>query len=396
MILTVDTEYEKLVPKLSDEEYNALKESIRVNGLWLPIITNPQGVILDGHHRYQACKDLGIKTKHAERNFPTKTDEIIFVGECNLKRRQLTLLQRINLVRILEPYYKEKAKQNQGTRTDLNIVEMFPQSKTRDILGKKAQVSGRTYDKGTTVLEKATKEDIDKINNGEKTITKVYREITKNEKRDKRQQEIKETQVNLPETVILHNSEFQKVFILKNSVSLIFTDPPYHEKYLYLYEDLAVHASRVLREGGSLVCYVGQTNIGKVINLMESQGLKFHWPITVKHSGPSASVFSKKVLVACKIMLWFVKGKYEGEFVRDFIESEFQGKELHDWAQSTVESDYYIKHMTIENEIIYDPFLGSGTFGISAVKLKRQFIGCEVSNEHYETARRLISNANQI
>ncbi len=142
-----------------------------------------------------------------------------------------------------------------------------------------------------------------------------------------------------------------------------------------------------------MICYVGHYAIGKIINMMEAQGLNFHWPIAVIHSGPSASVFGRKILVGYKPMLWFTKGKYEGEFVKDCIKSEFQGKELHEWAQSTVESDYYIKYLTLENEIVYDPFLGQGTFGISAVKLNRQFIGCEVDKGHFENARRLISAA---
>lgn len=389
--LLVYKEYENLVPPLPDEEYQSLKESIKQNGLWMPIIVNEKNQILDGHHRYKICKQLGIKLKHAVRKFTTKTEEIIFVGECNLKRRQLTSLQRIDLVRKLEPYYADLAKQNMKPGRGGNIST--PLGKIRDVLGKKADVSGRTYEKGTTVLEKASKGDIDKINNGDKTITKVYREIKKEEKKEKRHKELKKLQVNLPDTITLYNQPFQKVSIKDNSVSLIFTDPPYHDKYLNLYKDLAKQAVAVLREGGSLVTYVGQGNIGKVINMMEDQGLKFHWPLTILHSGPSASVWGKKILVSCKIMLWFVKGKYEGGFVRDSIKSEFEGKELHEWAQSTKESDYYIKHMTIENEIVYDPFLGSGTFGISAKKLKRQFIGCEISKEHYETGRRLISNA---
>jgi len=100
-------------------------------------------------------------------------------------------------------------------------------------------------------------------------------------------------------------------------------------------------------------------------------------------------------MVGYKPLLWFVKGKYEGEFVSDVKRSEFQGKELHDWAQSTVESDYYIKYMTLENDIVYDPFMGQGTFGISAVKLKRQFIGVENDKGHFENARRLLSNVNK-
>jgi len=38
--------------------------------------------------------------------------------------------------------------------------------------------------------------------------------------------------------------------------------------------------------------------------------------------------------------------------------------------------------------------MGSGTFGVSAKKLDRQFIGCEIDLDHYNNARRIISNAN--
>jgi len=212
-------------------------------------------------------------------------------------------------------------------------------------------------------------------------------------KKTLRQEEINKHQVILPEKVTLHNEAFQNIFIEGSSVSLIISDPPYHEKDLLLYNDLAVHASRVLREGGSLLCYVGHYAIGRVITMMEKAGLKFQWPMAIIHGGPTAAMFGRKVLVGYMPMLWFVKGKYEGEFVRDVIQSEFQGKELHEWAKSTVESDYFIKYMTIPNEIVYDPFMGQGTFGVSAIKQGRQFIGCEINSEHFENAKRLISIA---
>jgi len=397
MKLIINPEYASLVPALSDVEYASLKESIKDNGLWLPILVNSDGVILDGHHRYRACQELQVQIKHAVRDFPTKTDEIIFVGESNLKRRQLEPLQRIAVVKKLKPHYEEKARKKQSEGGKAKVPQTFAKPiNVRDILSEKANVSHTQFSKGEKILDNATQEVQDIINAGQKTINKVYKEITKNEKRAQRQEEIKKLQVNLPESVQLHNKEFQKVFIEGNSISLIFTDPPYHEKYLHLYEDLAIHASRVLREGGSLICYVGHYAIGKIINMMEKHGLSFHWPIAVIHSGPSASVFGRKILVGYKPMLWFTKGKYEGEFVRDTIQSEFQGKELHDWAQSTVEADYYIKYLTIENEIVYDPFLGQGTFGIAATKLKRQFIGCEIDPGHFANAQRLISEVSLI
>ena len=395
MILTVNSEYDKLVPKLFSEEYTSLKDSIRENGLWMPIIVNNDGEILDGHHRFRACVELEISPKHAIREFENKLLEKKFVIECNLKRRQLNDFQKselgIELLQINEDLAKERMIQAHTGKLSKDNITGTSVQLTADEIG----LSRGTFERAKKIIENSTEEIKQKLRAGNPhtSISKEYQNLIKEQKKEKRHDQIKLLQVNLPDKVTLHNTEFQKIFIEGNTVSLIFTDPPYHNKYLYLYKDLAIHASRVLRDGGSLVCYVGQGNIGKVINLMEEQGLKFHWPITVKHAGPSASVFGKKILVACKIMLWFVKGKYEGEFVRDYIESEFQGKELHEWAQSTIESDYYIKYMTIPNDIVYDPFLGQGTFGISAVKLDRQFIGCEIDTNHFENAQRLISEA---
>jgi len=397
MKLTINPEYESLVPNISDDEYNALYKSIDENGLWVPIIINPEGVILDGHHRYKICNKLGVTIKHVDRVFENKLLEKKFVIETNLKRRHLNDFQKSELGMQLQTINEEIAKENMvkggKTKVPSNEEPFHSDKETAEEIG----VSRGTFERAKKVIKKAPEEIKQKLREGNPhtSISKEYQFIQKNEKKTKRQEEIKKFQVNLPEKVTLHNTEFQKVFIEGNSVSLIITDPPYHEKDLNVYDDLTVHASRVLREGGSLLCYVGHFAIGKVISMVESHGLKFQWPMVILHGGPSPAIFGRKVLVGYNPMLWFVKGKYDGDMIRDVIQSEFQGKDLHDWAKSTVESDYYIQHMTIENEIVYDPFLGQGTFGVSAVKLDRQFIGCEINPEHFANAERMISEASK-
>ena len=387
--ISISEEYEKLVPPLPVEEYTQLKSSIRTNGLYLPIIINEKGTILDGHHRHKICNELKIPPKYKVKKFESKTDEVIFVGECNLQRRHFTPLQRINLVSKLEPFYKEKAKERMSEAgRGGNITTP---SKVRDELGHKANVSGKQYEKGKKILENNDEKLISNVLSGEKTINKAHHEITKQEKKEKRLSEIKKLQVNLPESVQLFNKPFQELDIEANSVSLIFTDPPYTEDCLYLYDDLAKQATKILRDGGSLLCYTPHYALDRIITMMKKHGLKYQWIIAVVHSGPKASQHGPRVHVGFKPILWFTKGKYEGDYFNDTIKSEFQGKELHKWAQSTVESDYYIKHLTIENEIIYDPFLGQGTSGISAVKLKRQFIGAEIDSQHFQTAQKLLS-----
>jgi DNA modification methylase len=50
-----------------------------------------------------------------------------------------------------------------------------------------------------------------------------------------------------------------------------------------------------------------------------------------------------------------------------------------------------IKPLTVEGNLVLDPFMGSGTTGEAALKLKRRFIGIEVDKEHYSRTKHRLS-----
>ena len=50
---------------------------------------------------------------------------------------------------------------------------------------------------------------------------------------------------------------------------------------------------------------------------------------------------------------------------------------------------------TVKGDTIFDPFMGSGTTGVAAVKLGRNFIGCEIEPKYFEIAQRRIADAQQ-
>lgn len=75
------------------------------------------------------------------------------------------------------------------------------------------------------------------------------------------------------------------------------------------------------------------------------------------------------------------------------------------------QNEYNIKHPTVkpinlikilieltsnENDLIFDPFLGSGTTAIACKKLKRNFIGCEIDKEYYEICCKRIFEEKQL
>ena len=87
MDLKINSEYAELVPPLSIQEYEALKRSISEKGFWKsnPIVVNKEGIILDGHHRYKACKELQVEpiTTTAEL-FDGRLEEKLYVINSNL------------------------------------------------------------------------------------------------------------------------------------------------------------------------------------------------------------------------------------------------------------------------------------------------------------------------
>ena len=55
--------------------------------------------------------------------------------------------------------------------------------------------------------------------------------------------------------------------------------------------------------------------------------------------------------------------------------------------------EYLVKLVTPENGIVLDPFMGSGTTGISCINLGYKFIGIEIEKESFDIAQKRIQNA---
>jgi len=187
MSLRLNPEYSKLLPKMSEEEFAELKSSIKTEGQHYPIIVNENLEVLDGHHRYRACTELGIEPDFEVRRFEDKLLEKKFVIEANLRRRHLNNFQLVELAVPLLEIEKALAKKRQvkGGKDGRNLqLGLAPEdaepefkAKATEVVAKKAGVSTRTFERGKKILEKASEEDKQKLRDGKASITKVYSEI---------------------------------------------------------------------------------------------------------------------------------------------------------------------------------------------------------------------------
>lgn len=73
---------------MSGEKWNEFKESVKKRGVIEPIVITPEKVIVSGHQRVRACKELGIKTVMCDVHTYNNDDEILQdLLETNIRQR---------------------------------------------------------------------------------------------------------------------------------------------------------------------------------------------------------------------------------------------------------------------------------------------------------------------
>lgn len=95
--MTSPTPYQ-LLPRLTDEEYEALKADIAENGVRVPIDVDENGVILDGHHRAWITADLGIDCPRRTVAGLSEEQKRTHAVAVNVHRRSLSREQRREVV----------------------------------------------------------------------------------------------------------------------------------------------------------------------------------------------------------------------------------------------------------------------------------------------------------
>ena len=104
---------------------------------------------------------------------------------------------------------------------------------------------------------------------------------------------------------------------------------------------------------------------------------------------PKASVNERdKGLENPKKKKWMQYGKGTGIKERENIEA----RNIHPTVKPIKLMSYLITLATQENDVVLDPFMGSGTTAISSILLNRKFIGFEREDEYFKLAQSRISH----
>jgi ParB-like chromosome segregation protein Spo0J len=119
---TIDPEFKKIFSRMPPDQFEDLKASILKNGVQdALVIWEGENILLDGHNRHNACKELGIK------DIPTRTesctdrqDAKMWIVKTQFTRRNMTPFQRIEAALQFEEHFAKQAKANREGGVSLN------------------------------------------------------------------------------------------------------------------------------------------------------------------------------------------------------------------------------------------------------------------------------------
>ena len=163
--------------------------------------------------------------------------------------------------------------------------------------------------------------------------------------------------------------------------------------------------SKLLNKNGSMIIFCSYRYISNICDKLEENNIAVKDIIIWQKSNPMPRNRDRRYVQDMEFAIWGAKKGAKWIFNRPqdkpYLRSMYQypivsGKERtkHPTQKSLELMKEIIKVHTNENDIILDPFMGSGTTGIASVELNRRFIGIEKETEYFNIAKERFDSIN--
>lgn len=200
-----------------------------------------------------------------------------------------------------------------------------------------------------------------------------------------------------------------------NMVDLIVTDPPYKtitggdsngrnsdrpkgmlsgNRKLFTYQNVKIsdwmtEIYRVLKDGSHCYIFTNVLNLSEMLNEAKRTGFKLHNLLCWEKNNCTPSQYYMK---NCEYVLFLRKGK--AKWINDIGGSKtihqfnnIIGKKTHPCEKPIDLLKFYISNSSNENDIVFDPFAGTGSTLVAAKELNRQYLGYEIEKEYFDIAK---------
>jgi site-specific DNA-methyltransferase (adenine-specific) len=221
---------------------------------------------------------------------------------------------------------------------------------------------------------------------------------------------------------MIYNEDFSVTFgrLSNKSIDCVVTDPPYGiyfeknewDANLDFLDVLFEETNRVLKDNGTLIMFSGWSGLVETISKSNDHFILQNIICYDRIKGRGAKknfvstreeilFFSKTKNYTFHVLQSTIKKKTGGMGIKNGKECRTLSNVWSDISPLVPWSKERVKHptqkpvqlmkrivnvFTNEGDVIFDPFMGSGTTGVAALTDGREFIGCEKNKEYYDIA----------
>jgi site-specific DNA-methyltransferase (adenine-specific) len=395
-----------LLPPLTTEQRDCLRESIRAEGIHTPVVQDQHGQVIDGFERLAIAEDLGLRTYPVRTvHCPDERNRRHLRLQLNCNRRQLTRKQKRAVLAqelVRSPELSDRYVASLVGVDNKTVARVRRQLvATEEIPHLSAKLGRDGKRRRLPVIPTETKGQADRAARVLRSIPDpparpmklaVAERLARNEKL-----RAATDSKGLPGSVEVFCSDFRQLALPDASVDLIFTDPPWSAPALY--GDLARFAARVLKPGRLCCVYAPAAALPEVIAGM-GRHLDYYWCLAVGYQNARCHRNAKvRFTGTWTPVLVFSKGPLEERSKHaplDFLSTSCGKHSYHDWQQEGEPARYWLERLTLPGDVIFDPFAGSGQFALEAFRVGgRRVMACDIDPEAAETTQRRLARARE-
>lgn len=164
-------------------------------------------------------------------------------------------------------------------------------------------------------------------------------------------------------------------------------------------------ASQLIKNGGNIVIFNDWKNLGVICKELESNGFIIKDMLRWKKTNAMPRNRDRRFITDYECAIWAVKKggtwcfnrlseTYEiPEIVGGLTPASEKRQGSHPTQKPVYVMKWIIERLTNENDIILDPFMGSGSTGVACKTLNRKFIGFELDENYFNIAKERIEGS---
>ena len=128
-----------------------------------------------------------------------------------------------------------------------------------------------------------------------------------------------------------------------------------------------------------------------------------NWNLLTWHKSNPVPACGNKYLTDTEFILFFrekgvkIYGEYKSKFT--YYVTPLNQKDKKTYGHPTIKPldmvSNFIINSSKEGDIVFDPFMGSGTTAVAAMKCNRNFLGYELNTDYYEICNKRIKEASE-